>query len=199
MQSTVLGQGASVIDKIPTYDDKKLAVIEENATRLARVGTGTQKTHAESVLNAISVERQRRKEAAADRRRQQVAEIAEKVKDKELLDRVLLAFTEVPPEEWEVEVLKEIAAHPGGDGTTIARGIGKRDVGYINLAVGTLCSTREPYLGVAPVLKRRNGKKHYSALLIDFTPNMDPGGSRWFGWTLKPEAHAALKQLGIVT
>jgi hypothetical protein len=199
VQSTVLGRGASVIDKISTYDDKKLAVIEENATRLARVGTGTQKTHAESVLNAISDERQRRKEAAADRCRQQAAEIAEKVKGMKLLDRVLLAFTEVPPEECEVEVLTEIAAHPGSDGTTIARGIGKQDGVYINLAVGKLCSTREPYLGIAPVVKRRKGEKHFSALLIDFTPNVDPNGSRWFSWTLKPEAHAALKQLGIVT
>jgi hypothetical protein len=192
------GYGASVIDKIPTYDDKKLAVIEENATRLVRVGTEAQKVHADSVLHAISVERQRRKDAAVLQRKAKAAAIIEKVKDKELLERVLLAFTEMPPEEWEVEVLREIAAHPGSDGTTIARAIGKRDVGYINLAVGTLCSTRELYLGVAPVLERRKGEKTYSGLLIDFARNVQSHGSRMFGWTLKPEAHAALKQLGIV-
>jgi hypothetical protein len=127
-----------------------------------------------------------------------VAEIAEKVKDKELLERVLLAFTEMPPEQWEVEVLREIAAHPGSDGTTIARAIGKREVGYINLAVGNLCSTREPYLGVAAVLERRKDGKTYSGLLIDFTPSVGPSGSRLFGWTLKPEAHAASKKLCVV-
>jgi hypothetical protein len=97
-----------------------------------------------------------------------------------------------------VAVLREIASSPNRDGTTIARAIGKKDVGYINLSIGNLCSMRESYLGVAPVLDRRKGEKTYSGLLIDFTPHVETSGSRWFGWTLKPEALVALKQLGIV-
>jgi hypothetical protein len=187
-----------MIDKIPGFDEQKLLAIEENANRLLKVGTDDQKAHAESVLLAISVERKRRKEADTDRRNRLAAELADKVRDKGLFDRVLLAFTEMVPDSWEVEVLKEIAIAPDRDGTTIARAIGKRDVGYINLAVGTICSTRELYLGVAPVLDRRKGEKTYSGLLIDFSQHAEPNGSRWFGWTLKPEAHAALRQLGVV-
>ena len=193
-----LGYRIGMIDKIPTFDDKKLLAIEENATRLLKVGNDKQRANAESVLAAIVAERQRRKGDAVDRRKQYVADVADKVRDKGLLDRVLLAFTEIPPEQWEAEVLKEIAFNPGQDGSAIARAIGKKDVGYINLAVGGLCRTRELYLGVAPELERRKGEKTYSGLLIDFAPHEEPGGSRWFGWTLKPEAHAALKQLGIV-
>ena len=187
-----------MIDKIPTFDAKKLSAIEENATRLVKIGTEAQKAHAEKVLFAISAERKRRQGAADVQRKQRAAEIAEKVKDKDFLDRVLLAFTEMPADEWEIEVLREIASNPGRDGTAIARAVGKRDVGYINLSVGNLCSARELYLGVAPVLERRKGEKTYSGLLIDFSPHVEPDGSRWFGWTLKPEALAALKQLGVV-
>ena len=150
-----------MIDKIPTFDDKKLAAIEENANRLMRVGSEAQKAHAEGVLLAISAERRRRLDATVIQRKEKATEIAEKVSDKELVDRVLLAFTAMPPQQWEVDVLRGIAANPGSDGTTIARAIGKRDVGYINLAVGSLCSTRQRFLGVAPPPKRRNGKGTY--------------------------------------
>jgi hypothetical protein len=143
-------------------------------------------------------ERQRRKDDAADRLKQHVADVADKVWDKGLLDRVLLAFAEIPPEPWEAEVLKQIASNPDQDGTTIARAIGKQDVGYVNLAVGGLCRTRELYLGVAPELERQKGKKTYSGLLIDFVPHEESSGPRWFGWTLKPEAYVGLKQVGIV-
>jgi hypothetical protein len=187
-----------MIDKISNFDDRKLSAIEENANRLLKTGNDKQRANAEIVLAAIVAERQRRKDDAADRRKQHVAEITDKVRDKGLLDRVLLAFTEIPPEQWEAEVLKEIASNPGQDGSAIARAIGKNDVGYINLAVGGLCRTRELYLGVAPELDRRKGEKTYSGLLIDFTRHQEPSGSQWFGWTLKPEAYVGLKQLGIV-
>jgi hypothetical protein len=187
-----------VIDKIPLFDDKKLAAIEENAKRLVKTGDDKQRVHAESVLLAIAAERKRRIDLASEKRKQHIAEVADKVRDKGLLDRVLLAFTEMPPEEWEVEVLREIASGPDRDGTSIARAIGKKDVGYINLAVGTLCSTRELYLGAAPVIERRKGDKHFSGLLIDFRLHVEAHGSRWLGWTVKPEALVALKQLGIV-
>ena len=150
------------------------------------------------MLQAIATERARRVQVAASERQRHAADVSSKLKDKGLVDRVLLAFTEVRPEQWEIEVLKEIASSPGSSGIRIAKAIGKRDVGYINLAVGTLCSNRELYLGLAPASGSRKGEKIFSSLLIDFTPHLEPDGSRWTGWTLKPEAFAALKQLSIV-
>jgi hypothetical protein len=67
-------------------------------------GTEAQKENAGRVLLAISAERRHRKEAKGEQRRLQLAEIKHRVRDKGLLDRVVMAFTEVPPEEWEVNV-----------------------------------------------------------------------------------------------
>jgi hypothetical protein len=188
----------TVIDRLPSLDAKALTAIEQNAQRWLNTGTDKQRAEAESVLLAISNERRRRRDDADQDRRRLAAEVAEKVRDKALFDRVLFAFSDMPPEEWEVEVLKEISFKPGRDFDTLAHGIGKRGGGYINLAVGTLCSTREAYLGPAPPVQKAKGQRVYSALLIDFTRHVEANGSEWHGWTLKPDAEAALRQLGIV-
>jgi len=187
-----------VIDRLTTLDVKALTAIEHNAQRWISAGTETQKVAAESVLLAIDRERRRRLDEADERRRQLTVEVAEKVRDKGLFDRVLLAFSEMPPTALDVEVLREIAARPGRDFNVLARAIGHRDGGSINLVVGKLCSARERYLGAALPAATRKGENSYSALLIDFTRHGEPDGTEWHGWTLKPEAHAALRQLGIV-
>ena len=186
------------LDLIPTYDESKLATFETNARRWLASGTAAQKAEAEAVLLAIRVERQRRKDDAANARQRRGAEIAEKVRDKGLYDRVILAFTEMPPQDWEVEVLRAVAEHPGADFDTLARAIGKQGGGYINLAMGTVCSERQPYLGIAPPSGRRTGKIIHSELLIDFDHHAESDGRQWHGWTLKPEAVAALREVGIL-
>jgi hypothetical protein len=50
----------SVIDRLPTLDEGKLAAIEQNAQRWLSTGTDKQKAEAESVLLAIAAERQQR-------------------------------------------------------------------------------------------------------------------------------------------
>ncbi len=187
-----------LLAKIPTFDNAKLAAIEQNAKRWLDSGTAAQKFEAEAVVSAITAARQQRKDVEVHRRKELAGKIRERVKDKGLFDRVVLAFSEVPPDDWEVEVLKEIAAGPGRDFDTLAHAIGKRGGGYINLAVGSLCSAREAYLGPAPPAKHVKDTKVYSALLIDFTPHSRPDGTTWAGWTLKPEAEAALTQLGVL-
>jgi hypothetical protein len=149
----------AVIDRLPSLDAKALTAIEQNAQRWLSTGTDKQKAEAESVLLAISNERRRRRDDADQDQRRLGAEVAEKVRDKALFDRVLMAFSDLPPEHWEVEVLKEIASKPGRDFDTLAHAIGKRGGGYINLAVGTLCSAREAYLGPAHQHKRPRGRR----------------------------------------
>jgi hypothetical protein len=182
-----------VLETIPTLDIKRLADLEGNAQRWATSGTDKQKADAECVLLAIKSERVRRKDQADEQRQRLAVEVAAKVKNKGLFDRVLMAFSDMPPEQWEVEVLREIAARPDQHFDKIAQAIGKKGGGYINLAVGTLCSSREMYLGPMPKTQRT-----YSEFLIDFTLHKEPDGSEWHGWTLKPEAHEALRQLKIV-
>jgi hypothetical protein len=76
--------------------------------------------------------------------------------------------------------------------------LGKQDAEHIVRVIETLCSTREAYLDLVPVQKRRSDETNYNGLLIDFTLHVVSRDSRWFGWTLKPEVNSALRQLGIV-
>lgn len=174
----------------------ELASLENNARRWLEAGRDRAK--AEAVLTAIGEERIRRTQEERARRRAVTAAVIDKVKDKGLFDRVVLAFEEMPPADWEVEVLKAIAENPGTDFNFLAKRIGKRDGGYINLAVGKACSAREHYIGEAPPSRKRRGEKLYSALIIDFTRHKEPDGTEWHGWTLKPEAEAALRHLGVL-
>lgn len=184
--------------RIPTFDDAKLAAIEQNAKRWLVAGTADQKIEAEAVVSAITAERQQRMGIGDQRRKELAAEIRERVKDKGLFDQVLFAFSEVSPDDWELEALKEIAAEPDRDCVTLAHALGKRGGGYISLAVGSLCLAREAYLGPAPPTNYVKDITEYSALLIDFTPHERLDGTTWAGWTLKPEAKAALTQLGLL-
>ena len=187
-----------MIDNIPFLDDRVLASLEEKTGRLIKVGNDRQRAYAENVLHAIIAERRQRKESAVESQNQAAREIAEEAGDNGLFDRVLLAFTEIPPKQQEAAVLREIASRPDRDATSIAHALGKQDAEHIVRVIETLCSTRETYLDLVPVQKRRSDETNYNGLLIDFTLHVVSRDSRWFGWTLKPDAHAALKQLGIV-
>jgi hypothetical protein len=179
-------------------ESQDLKTLEANARRVLETGGEAKKAEATAVLTAIDEERMRR--TTEERERRQVAKeaVRDKVKDLGLFDRVVLAFEELPPADWEVEVLRAIAANPGTDFHHLARATGRREGGYINLAVGSLCSAREHFLGVAPPSQDRKGEKNYSSLIIDFSLHKEPDGSQWHGWTLKPEVEAALRHLKVI-
>jgi hypothetical protein len=187
-----------IIEKIRGMDAKELASLETNAKNLVGTATGERKAEAERVLAAIAEERIRRTSQERERRRAARRKIAESVRDRSFFDRVVLAFDEHPPADWEVEALRVVAEHPGANFNDLARHIGKRDGGYMNLAMGTLCAEREHYLGVAPPSSTRKGEKFYSGLLIHLEQHVEDNGSVWHGWFLKPEAEAALRHLGIL-
>jgi hypothetical protein len=198
LSTTTLSKEGGMIANIPSLNDRALSSIERKTSRLMKVGNDRQRVYAEKVLLAIIAERRRRKDAAVERQNLAVAEIAEEAKDRGLFDRVLLAFTEIPPQQEELEVLREIAFRPDRDGTTIAQAMGNRGVDHLIRVIETLCSKREAYLDLAPVPKRRSDELNYFGLLIDFTIHMTSRGAPWFGWSLKADAYAALKRLGII-
>jgi hypothetical protein len=136
----------------------------------------------------------------AERMRQHAAHLAitDRFKDEPLFRRVVAAFSEMPPQDWETEVLNAVTAHPGRDGDILARSIREQRVGYVNFAMGSLCSLREAYLGAPPLSERRPGEVVHSGLLVTFSNLEAPDVSRRTGWTLKPEAEAALRHLGVV-
>jgi hypothetical protein len=187
-----------IIAKLKQMDAKELATLNENVRRILANGPEAKKAEASAVQAAIDEERIRRTQVEQERRQAAREVVRDTVKDLGLFDRVVLAFEEMPPADWEVAVLRAIAEHPGRDFQFLARQVGKREGGYINLAVGSLCSARQNYLGTAPWAKDRPGKKNYSSLIIDFTFHREPDGSEWSGWTLKPEAEAALRHLKVI-
>ena len=187
-----------VLDLIPKMDAAALATLRGNAERWTRSGTDKQKHEAETVLLAITVEERRRKDEESRGWHRQRVEIEQRVRDWGLHDRVVVAFTERPPAAWEVDVLQAIARNPDRDFDTLAKSINKRSGSYINLAVGSLCSAREPWLGTAPPANDGSAPKVYSALLIDFTRHVTASGAVWHGWTLKPGAETGLRQVGVL-
>jgi hypothetical protein len=186
-----------IIRTIPQMDAKAMSALEANARRALSQASDKRRLEAEAVLQAIDVERARRAAEENDRRRVSKESIWAKVQDLGLFDRVVMAFGEMPPTDKDVTVLKAIAQVPGRDHHFLAHYLGKRDGGYINLAVGTMCSDREHYLA-APLSRIRKGKDFYSSLLIDMPQHVEPDGRKWHSWTLKPEAEAALQHLGIL-
>jgi len=188
-----------ILEKLVGLDAAALAQLTQNAERLASTGTEKQRAESEQVLLAIRIERRRRTVLETTRKEAAKAAIIGRVTDLDLFDRVLLAFQEMPPEDWEAEALQVVANNPGRDYHFLAQALGKKDGGYMNLAMGSLCSVREVYLGQAPAAEKRKNEKFYSGLLVDMTPHQEKDGSTWHGWNLKTEALAALAQLGIVT
>ncbi|MDO9710641.1 hypothetical protein [Paracraurococcus lichenis] len=187
-----------VVDQIPKMEPAALAALRANAMRWIEQGTDRQKREAETILLAIEVEERCRVRAKSEAELGRKAAIAERTRNRGLHDRVVEACRARPLAAWEVEVLRAIAADPGRDSDSLAEAINKGGGGYINLAVGSLCSEREPWLGTAPPAEDGSAPKVYSALLIDFTRHEDASGRVWHGWTLKPAAETALRQLGIL-
>jgi hypothetical protein len=187
-----------MLEKIPGMDARQLAELEANAKRVQTTENPKRKAEAATILSAIRAERQAREQAYLEGTRLHLESVRDMVKDFTLFDRVALAFQEMPPTSDEAAALRAIALHPGKDFHFLATCLGKRDGGYMNLAVGTLCSNRKAYLGPPPSQLRDKTKPLWSALIIDFIEHRQPDGSEWSGWALKPEAEAALRRLGII-
>lgn len=187
-----------ILQKLPEMDKDELLALEKNASRLLTKGAKSKKEEAEQVLLAIGNERRRRNELESKEKAQRNLKIARSVEKLGLRERVVLAFREMPPLEWEIAALQVIASHPGRNFHELAHELGKRDGGYMNLAVGSLCSARECYLGNAPMSDTRKGEKFFSGLLVELEFHREADGSTWHGWSLKPEALAGLREIKIV-
>lgn len=188
---------ATLAERIHDMDEASLKSLEANARRLSQ-SSGPKTADALQALELIAATRE-------NRSRQLLAQEAE-VKDQirtnmlglTLADRAHEAFTRQPVEAWERAVLQAIHNEPGRDFNYLAKRLGKADGGYINLAVGSLCSAREPFLGVAPIAKRGARVKNYSSLIIDFEEHVEPSGQRCTTWTLKPEVAQVLLELNVL-
>lgn len=181
-----------ILNKIPGLDLSGLDELKHNAERTLASADKTRSEEARVVLDAIAFERSRRQSIEVERKAAAVAAISDEIKDLPLVDRIILALRKMPPRDHELAVLRAIAAHPGQDFTELARAVGYTSGTVINLIVGCFCAARQAYLGPAPV-------DHYSGLIIDFERHeLSADVGEWHGWSLKPEALAALRASNIL-
>lgn len=187
-----------LMQSLSSMDDKELGSVEENAQRQLGQNQGKLADSAHKVIAEIGRIRSERAAATSKAKADADTELRKSLASRTFRERVELAFTAIVASEDETRILQLIADNPGQDFHKLAHSLGKKDGGYINLAVGTLCSKREAYLGTAPISRSRKGEQNFSSLLIDFEPHQEEDGSQWTGWTLKPDALVALQNVGVI-
>jgi hypothetical protein len=175
-----------------------LETLEVNARRIAASMTGTYKANAGSRLPAIEKERSSRADAEVDRCRGAAGTTNDGIQNHDLFERALLAFEKIPPANWEIAVLRAVADHPDRDLNYLSGIVDAKDGGYISLALGKICGSREEYLGKPRQPQAWTDRDPRSTLLIDYRRHEEPDGTVWHGLVLKPEAEAALRRLNIV-
>jgi muconolactone delta-isomerase len=181
-----------VLDRLLDFDAKQLNQLDANA-RL-KLG-GPQDQAAQEVIDRVGAERARRDQVAAVGKAAALKAIRAKVADLDLAGKVRIAFTDMPPLEWEHAALTTLAAHPGMSTVELSQALGYSGT-YMNW-FGHICRDREPWLG--PALPEAGGKVIYSALLVDFGQKLDPATGRNIAtWTLKRDVQDALIELSVL-
>ena len=177
---------------LPTYDLKKIAEIEANCRRQLATGTERQRQQATTAIEAIEAERERRKlEAPAD-----TGTPAGEPRPG-LFDRVIKAFSEVPPDQDEIELLRTVAAHPGETFASFADRLKLGAVIRFSGPFGKMCARRKDQLGEPPMAV--GGKAGVPTQnLICFTRVGKAAKRATDGAMFWPEASTALRQLRII-
>jgi hypothetical protein len=104
--------GAQMNDEASTPGDKNMSASQENANRLGEESNGKREVHPHIIPGTVRTELKQRTSDSTGQKKGRTAKGAKRVRDNRLLDRVLLAVAELPTDEWEVEILKEVEANP---------------------------------------------------------------------------------------
>ena len=99
-------------DETSTPGDRNMSASQENANCLGEESNGKREAHPQIIPLTVRTERMRRTSDSTDQKKGRAAKGAKRVRDNGLLDKVLLAVAEMPTDEWEVEILKEVEANP---------------------------------------------------------------------------------------
>jgi hypothetical protein len=112
----------NTIDRLPTLSDRDVGTVRERARERGLV----------QLIEACDAELSRRPFVFSSEAAKSFEEMARGVRDMELIGAIRYAFTQVrPPADYETEVLRWIAAHPGGSYQDALHAYGKRDLGLV--------------------------------------------------------------------
>ena len=181
-------------DHITDFTAPQLDQLEKSAEALLN---SNQHDAAASMLALVKSERARRAETKRLESRLEAEAIRERMRDRGLRERTVIAFSERPALPWEADMIKVLLDNPGATTEALSRAGGYKGA-YMNW-FGHVCRDREPWLGNAVSSVRSRDAIIYSSLLVDFVPRKDTlTGRTWTEWNLKPEAREAFEVLGIV-
>lgn len=163
----------TIVDSLPGKSLGQRARMRENAERLARTGSETQKKDAITLLDALET----------------LARTEEEARETMPLDeRVVLAFTRLPATENDAKAIATLLRHPGRTSRELTALCGWGDQ-YFNRAFGGMCKDRRADLGIGPDSKIRDAE-FYSGILADFDHDNKT-------FTMKPEAARGFARLGL--
>ncbi|MBL6455076.1 hypothetical protein JMJ55_07055 [Belnapia sp. T6] len=182
-----------LLNTLPSRTPAELAVMEANA--LAR----PKDPNAAALLEAIAADRALReaaKPAPTGRAARPVIDleaVTEAMRDLPAGERILAAFQAKPPTATELAWLRVLHAHPGSTGEELARHAGEKGANSFHLRVGSLCAARSAWLAQDFVPYR---DKQWKCVALCAPADREEGGRTLTEWRLKPEAEAALRELG---
>lgn len=168
-------------DRLNALTDADLVKVHGKAQALLGSGTDKQRAQAEQVLADIASIRQERTET-------QVAYVARQTAP----ERIIEAFTAQPPTETEAKVIRALSAHPGATSEALSKASGWRKGNAWHLHFGTMCFNRRARLWPAPPAPNRGEDQYFfSGILADYD-------AETHGFTLKPDAVKAFRDLGLI-
>lgn len=183
------------LERLPGMSAQDLDELERNAHRLANQD-GPQSADAQVVLAALVEERASRHAVAQTASAAALEAIARRMSGLPYAERIKVAFAENPPTSWERNALRALAEHEGQTTEQLSIALGFSGT-YMNLAFGTMCSNRIPWLGPAPA--NEAGEIFASALLVDFVSRKDEvANRRWTEWWYRPAARGALDEIRLI-
>lgn len=167
------------LERLPVLSLSELRQLEANARGLLDTSRFSE---AQQVLSGIAEERSRR--ISSDRLTGTIIseQIRLRMNGRAMQERIVAAFREHPPVQWERDMLKVLANNSGVTTEELSKLLGYSGT-YMNW-FGIVCHDREPWLGRASDAGKGKQKTYHSDLLVDFGARHDGRNKVNTTWTL---------------
>ncbi|WP_210093717.1 hypothetical protein [Ruegeria sp. HKCCSP346] len=166
-----------IIHSLPQKSTAQRQIMRRNAEKLMDDGADEQRSAATQLISALDELEERERKT-----------LNQKLSGMKPAERVIHAFTCVPPSETEIGLIRVLMDRPGSTSTELSRALGW-DAQTWHLHFGTMCKRREADLWPADASNIRDSS-FYSGILANFD-------NQNATWELKPEVEAAFRNLGI--
>lgn len=175
-----------LLERLPEMTEAQLKQVSKNA----QLQLSAQPENAQRVIDAVAQELAARKEARLFAATDKIAEIRRRMQGASLHARVIAAFTEFPPRDWERDMIRVLCRNPGATTYALSEKLGYSST-YFNW-FGVVCNDRAAWLQQSAGVGQTNELRWKSEMLVVFGKSQDAST-----WTFKEEAAAAFRELGL--